>query len=89
MLNKRAQMSEIMTWVVATTIILLILIIFTYTSSLLAQKTKIVDVKNIRVNLGRGVDLLETKNLIAYDSASVADKAIMKQWEENKENEET
>ncbi len=89
MLNKRAQISEIMTWIIATTIILLMLLIFTYASSLLAQKTKTVDIKNIRIDLGRGIDWLETKNLIAYNSASAVDKAIMKKWEEDKKNEET
>lgn len=86
MLNKRAQVSEIMIWVIATIIILSILLVFVYASSLLAQKTKIIKAKDLKIDFEKEVDLLETKNLIAYSSASEAEKNIIRRWEEN-ENE--
>ncbi len=82
MLNKRAQISEIMTWIVATLIIISILIIFLYASTILAQKTKIVQIKNLKLDSGKGTDLLEIKNLIAYESASNEDKQIIENWKE-------
>jgi len=85
MLNKKAQVSEIMTWVIATIIILSILLLFVYASSLLAQKTKIIKAKNLKIDIGKEVDLLETKNLIAYNSASTTDKNIIRAWEEENE----
>lgn len=80
MLNKKAQVSEIMTWVVATIIILTILIVFIYASSLFAQKSKIVDAKNLKIDIGEEGDLLETKNLIAYSSASESEKNLIERW---------
>ena len=86
MLNKKAQISEIMTWVIATIIILSILLVFVYASSLLAQKTKTVKVQDLKLDFVGKVDLLETKNIIAYSSASQSNKKVIERWEE--ENEE-
>jgi len=85
MLNKKAQVSEIMTWVIATIIIISILLVFVYASSLLAQKTKIIKATDLKIDLGKEVDLLETKNLIAYDLASENEEEIIKNWEEENE----
>ena len=85
MLNKKAQVSEIMTWIVATIIILSILLLFVYASSLLAQKTKIIKTQDLKIDFGKKVDLLEAKNLIAYNSASEAGKEIIRAWEENED----
>ncbi len=85
--KRKAQVSKIMTWVVATIIILTILLIFVYASSLLAQKTKIIKVKDLKIDFEEEVDLLETKNLIAHSSASEAEKEIIRRWGEAKENE--
>ena len=85
--KRKAQVSEIMTWVVATIIILTILLVFVYASSLLAQKTKIIKAKDLKIDFGKEVDLLETKNLIAYDLASEVGKEIIREWGEDKENE--
>ncbi len=86
--KRKAQISEVMTWVVATVVILSILIIFIYASSLLAQKTKTVKAQNLRIDLGNEINLLETKNLIAYSSASEAKRNIIERWEEDKEKDE-
>ena len=85
--NRKAQVSDIMTWVVATIIILSILLLFVYASSLLAQKTKIIKAKDLKIDFEKEVDLLETKNLIASDLASENEGQIIRNWEEDKENE--
>ena len=85
MLNKRAQISEIMTWVVATIVILSILIVFIYASSLLAQKTKIIKAQDLKIDFEKEVNLLDTKTLIAYSSASEAKREVIEKW--GKENE--
>lgn len=78
--NKKAQISELMTWVVATIAIIFILIIFIYASSIFAQKTKTVDAKNLRIDLGKGTDLLEVKTNIAYFFSSQEQKNIIDAW---------
>jgi hypothetical protein len=88
MLNKKAQISEIMTWVVATLVILSILIIFIYASSLLAQKTKVIKAKDLKIDLGKEVDWIETKNSITYGFASQSERNIIESWEEQNDNEE-
>jgi len=88
MLGKKAQTSEIMTWIVATIIILSILLVFIYASSLLAQKTKTVKVKDLQIDLEKSVDLLKTKTSIAYDLASEDDKKIIEKWEEDQKKED-
>jgi len=80
MLNKRAQMSEIMMWIVATIIILSILLIFVYASSLLAQKTKIIKAQDLKINLEEEVNSLDTKTLITYNLASESEKSIIDRW---------
>ena len=85
--NRKAQVSDIMTWVVATIIILSILLLFVYASSLLAQKTKTIKANDLKIDIGKEVDLLEAKNLIASDLASETNKQIIRNWEEDKENE--
>ena len=84
--NRRAQISEIMTWVIATIVILSILLIFVYASSLLAQKTKTVKAQELKIDFENKVNLLDTKSLIAYSSTSESNRIIIEKWE--KENEE-
>ena len=85
MLNKKAQISEIMTWVVETIVILSILIVFIYASSLLAQKTKTIKAQDLRIDSEKEVNLLDTKTLIAYSSASEEKRGVIEGW--GKENE--
>lgn len=85
MLNKKGQISEIMTWIVATLIIVSVLIVFIYASSLLAQKTKILKAKDLKIDTGKEQDLIEVKNNIAYTSALNSDKNIIEVWRENNE----
>lgn len=60
-MNKKAQIGETITWVVATIIIVVILIISLYTTSLLAQTKKIASYKYERES-----DLLMEKSLFSY-----------------------
>ncbi|GAI63277.1 unnamed protein product, partial [marine sediment metagenome] len=59
--NKKAQIGETMTWVVATIIIIVILVISLYTTSLLAQTKKVIHYK-----YKRAADLIMEKSLFSY-----------------------
>ena len=82
MLNRKGQVGEIMTWVVATIIIVVILILFIYASSILAQKTKVIKVKSLKIDFKEDVDLLDTKIEIVYLSSSDENKEIIDEWRE-------
>ena len=78
MLNKKnAQISDTMTWIVATIIIVVILMIFIYASSILA-KTKVVSYKGPE----KEVDLLETKTSLAF-SINDNNKNKIEEWIKN------
>jgi len=67
--QKKAQIAETMTWIVATLIIIGTLIIFIYTSSILAEKTKIIGLKNsIFSKYEKNEDLIMEKSLSALFS---------------------
>lgn len=80
MLNRKGQVGEIITWVVATVIIVVILILFVYASSILAQKTKVIKVKSLKIDFKEDVDLLETKTEIVYLLSSDKNKEIIDEW---------
>jgi hypothetical protein len=71
--NKKAQMAETITWVVATVIIIFLLVLSIYFSSVLG-KGKSVDKENIKISQ-RNENWIEVKTSLAYGSNS-----------ENKEN---
>jgi len=85
MLDRKGQIGEIMTWVVATIIIVVILILFVYASSVLAQKTKVIKVKGLKIDFKKDVDLLETKIEIVYSLSSDENKEIIDEWREANE----
>jgi len=65
--KKRAQMAETMTWIVATLIIIGVLLIFIYASSLLAKTTKIIDFKgSLFSKYEKDEDLLMEKSVFAF-----------------------
>ncbi|HEB47021.1 MAG TPA: hypothetical protein ENI22_00960 [Candidatus Pacearchaeota archaeon] len=72
MRSKKAQIGETMTWVVATLIIIVILIISIYAAFLLAQTRK-----KIFVETEREDDLLMEKSLFAYFLADDTKKNII------------
>jgi len=83
--KRKAQVGEIVTWIVATLIIIVILITFIYASSIFAQKTKIVKVKNLKIDFEEEADWLSTKTSLTYSLASEEDKQIIDTWREENE----
>ncbi len=74
--NQKAQIGETMTWIVATIIIVVILILSLYTTSLLAQTKKIASYKYERES-----DLLMEKSLFSYFLAEdEITKAFIYDW---------
>jgi len=86
--NNKAQVSDIMTWVVATIIIILILVVFIYASSLLAQKTKIIKIKEMKLEIpGEEINWLNSKTSFAYLKSSEEQRQIIDKWKEENKNE--
>lgn len=75
--NKKAQLGETMTWFIATIVIIGILIIFTFVSSLFAEsKGAIVDLKRVfsGADFTEG-DFIKTKTILAFNfNTNDADK---------------
>lgn len=68
--NKRGQLSDAMTWIVATLIIIIILLVFIYASSVLAEFKEVdVGVKSIVVgeNVDGVSDWFNVKTNLAYE----------------------
>ena len=60
--NKKAQIGETMTWIIATIVIVVILIVSIYVTSLLAQTRKVIPYQDFE----RENDLIMEKSLFAY-----------------------
>jgi len=75
--NKRAQVGESITWVVATIILIVVLIIFVYVASALAK------VKEIKLtsseDLDNSANWIDSKNQIAY-SINSNNKMWIEEW---------
>lgn len=84
-LNKRGQVSETLTWIIATIIIIVVLLVFIYASIALG-KTKGIDTK---VDLKESsVDWINVKTNLAY-SLNNANREKINGWiSEEGENEE-
>ncbi len=81
--NKKAQVSDIVTWVVATVIIIVIMVVFIYLSSLLAQKTNVIKIKEIKIDFsGQDTDWTEMKTSFAYSKTSAENQQIIDSWGE-------
>jgi len=69
MLNKKAQISDTLTWIVATIVIIVIIVIFIYFTSALA-KAKTIEAKTKAISLSDGssqeVNWLKEKTSLAY-----------------------
>lgn len=74
--NKKAQLSDVMSWIVATLVIIVVLVFFIYASSLLAQKSKVVGVTGDNLVSGEE-DYLESKTNIAHKISSQSQKEII------------
>jgi hypothetical protein len=76
--NKRAQIGETITWVVATLIIVAILVIFVVISIALGKTKNLASNRN--VNVGESsLDLIKTKTEIAYTLNS-QNKNKIEEW---------
>ena len=85
MLNKKAQISETMTWIIATIAIITILLIFIYASSILAEKEKVLHLfGKSSVQRDAAVDWLAVKTIQALDRDSADEPKINKWIEEVK-----
>lgn len=80
--NKKAQVGETMTWVVATIVIIVILILTIYVALILA-KTKAIEIGDLKVK--EGEDILNVKTSLAHELANNKNKAAINRWleEEN------
>jgi biopolymer transport protein ExbD len=86
MLNKRAQVGETMTWVVATVIILVMLVIFIYASSILAAKTAKVSLEAKTAEVDDSANWIEEKNGLALNLNGNKKSFVenwIKGWEED------
>lgn len=81
--NHKAQIGETLTWVVATIVIIVILILAIYLS-FAYSKTK--DLGGGRLKIERGDDLLEMKTSLAHELANDKNKNAIDEWLE-RENE--
>jgi uncharacterized protein (UPF0333 family) len=77
MKNKRGQIGESITWVVATIILIVILIVFIY-ASIVLSKTKSLKF-DIKANSEDSVDWINYKTQMAY-SISTDNKNKIEQW---------
>jgi hypothetical protein len=84
--NRKAQIGETLSWVVATLIIVLILVIFVIASIALGKTKNLVSNRNVNVGDSE-IDLIKTKTEIAY-ALNSQNKNEIENWI-NLENEES
>lgn len=77
--NKQAQIGETMTWIVATLVIIVALILFIYTSSLLA-KIKAINLPDLKIDSKENINWLEEKTLFAHSQADNKNKEKIDEW---------
>jgi hypothetical protein len=65
--NKRGQVGESMTWIVATLIIFVLLMLFVYASSVLSVKTLGAGLKSKLFEVEKEGDWIEIKNELAFE----------------------
>jgi biopolymer transport protein ExbD len=75
--NKKGQVGETITWVIATIVLIVILLIFIYTSIALS-KVKSLKI-NFKANSEEDVDWINSKTQIAY-SISSSNKNKIQNW---------
>lgn len=83
-INRKAQVSETIVWIVATLIIIVVLIGAIFISSVLG-KTKGVHFDNSKISLDSNANVLNTKTNFAYSLASEKNKKIIDDWRNNNE----
>ena len=79
MLNKKAQIGETLTWIIATLIIIGVLVLFIYSSSLLA-KTKSLNIPELKMDSSEEVNWIEAKISFAHIKSNNLNKEIIDNW---------
>ena len=85
MLNKQGQIGETITWIVATIIIIVTLVIFIYVSSVLVEIKKI-KVPDLKIVSEEEVNWIEMKTSFAY-LINEENKEIIDEWIMEREDE--
>jgi len=78
-ISKKAQIGETMTWVVATIIIIVTLIIFIYVSSLL-KEIRNIKLPDLKIDSKEDVNWLEAKTSFAHSLADNKNKKEIDKW---------
>lgn len=71
--SKKAQTGETISWIIATLVIVVILILFVYASTIMA-KIKVVNFKEVSSDLSGESKVLEEKNIISHIILNNKDK---------------
>ena len=80
MLNKRGQLSDTMTWIVATLIIIVILIVFVLASQVLAKWKGVTSIDSIKFKGSQeGISLISLKNSFAFEE-NPSNKMKIEEW---------
>ncbi len=89
MLNKKAQIGETTTWLVATLIIIVVLIFFIYASSILAEKNNVLSIPKKVIGYAKGSpqlgDWIDVKTSLAYILSENKYKDAIDSWIMEKE----
>ncbi|MCK9595598.1 hypothetical protein M0R19_00205 [Candidatus Pacearchaeota archaeon] len=75
-LGKKGQVGETVSWIVATLVIVGILLIFIYFSTLIA-KTKLIELRDFKFGSEEKIDLLSQKNSFAYNITNNKNKELI------------
>jgi hypothetical protein len=74
--DKRGQIGETITWIIATVVIIGVLIFFIYLSVLIS-KTKIIQTLNLQLDVSEKSELLTQKNLFSYQLTNDLNKEMI------------
>ena len=80
MSNKKAQVSETVTWIVATLVIIVVLVVFLYFSSILGKGKEITKAEIKSANSEGYSDWINQKNSFAYELSEQKYKRIIDEW---------
>ena len=82
--NNRGQLSDTMTWVVATLIIVVVLAVFIYASLLLAEAYKVISLVDVDLSGSEEkVDFVGEKNSLAFEKNNTNEIKIKRWLSEN------
>lgn len=79
MLNKKAQLGETMTWVVATIVIIVTLVVFVYVSSLL-KNVRNINLPDLKMDSDSDANWIEEKVLFSHSLDGGKNKEKIDNW---------